>query len=70
MARKKIRNNFRDRLADYYRINREITKESDERYRKEKRDGVKEPWTGSEKTMVLIIVIALVLLALKYLVFK
>ena len=69
MGKKQIRNKFRDRIGDYYLINREITKEADERYRKEKQSGTGTPWTGSEKVMVLITLGALALVALKYLVF-
>ena len=59
--KKQVRNKFRDRLADYYLTNREITKEADARYKKEREEGVKRPWTKSEKTMLAITVITLIL---------
>ena len=46
--KKQVRNKFRDRLADYYLTNREITKEADARYKKEREEGVKRSWTKSE----------------------
>ena len=69
MAKKQIRNKFRDRFADYYLTNREVTKEADERYKKETEAGEKRAWTRSEKTMLTITFVALALLAVKYLIF-
>jgi hypothetical protein len=68
-AKKQVRNKFRDRLADYYLTNREITKQSDARYEEEKKSGEKRSWSGSEKIMAAVTFIALILLAVKYLVF-
>lgn len=67
MAKKPVRNLFRDRLADYYLTNRAVTKEADERYQKEKEAGANRTWSVREKGMAAVTVIALVLLALKYL---
>jgi len=71
MAKKQVRNKFRDLFADYYLTNREVTKEADERYEKERerRAGEKKSWTRSEKTMLAITFAALALLAVKYLIF-
>jgi len=69
MAKKQVRNKFRDRLADYYMTNREITKEADERYRQNKQEGKKQPWNKREKTMLLITAIAAVILIIKYTLF-
>jgi hypothetical protein len=52
-------------LADYYLTNREITKEADARYKKEREEGVKRPWTKSEKTMLAITVITLILVLIR-----
>lgn len=52
-------------MADYYLTNREITKEADARYKKEREEGVKRSWTKSEKTMLAITVIALVLVLIR-----
>lgn len=65
MKKKKSRNKFRDLLADYYLTNREITKHYDREHEKRKDEG--SPWKSSEKTMIIITVIALVLLISKYL---
>ncbi len=72
MAKKKkqVRNNFRDRLSDYYRTNREITKEFDAKYAEDKESGSKRPWTSSEKAMLIITLVALVALVVKFLVFN
>ena len=64
MTKKKTRNKFRDLLADYYLTNREITKHYDREHEKEKGSS---QWKGSEKTMIIITVIALVLIISKYL---
>jgi len=70
MKKKKIRNKFRDRLADYYLTNREITKEFDAGYEADRKSGKKAPWSGSEKIMTIITAAALILLVAKYLIFK
>ncbi|MGI6733790.1 MAG: hypothetical protein ACOX4J_06450 [Anaerovoracaceae bacterium] len=64
-AKKQVRNKFRDWVGDYYLTNREITKEADARYKKEREEGVKRPWTKSEKIMIAITVIALVLVIIR-----
>jgi steroid 5-alpha reductase family enzyme len=68
-VKKKTRNKFRDRLADYYLTNREITKEADARYKKVRQEGGKRPWTTSEKTMLAITLIALTLVVVRQLFF-
>ncbi len=69
MAKKQVRNKFRDLFADYYLTNREVTKEADERYKKEREAGEKKAWTRSEKTMLAITFAALALLAIKHFIF-
>lgn len=69
MAKKPSRNQFRDRLADYYLTNRAITKEDDERYKKEQEEGKHKPWSFREKAMLVSTVVALILLLIKYLIF-
>ncbi len=68
MAKKQVRNKFRDRFADYYLTNREITKESDERFKKERDVGKKKAWTRSEKTMLAVTLVALILLVIKFII--
>ncbi|NLP30215.1 MAG: hypothetical protein GX363_03690 [Clostridiales bacterium] len=70
MAKRPARNKFRDKLADYYLTNREIAKEADRKYKEEKQQGVKRPWTRREKNMLLIIIIALILIILRFFVFS
>jgi hypothetical protein len=43
-----------------------VTKEADERYKKEKEAGTNRSWSIREKGMVVITAIALVLLIIKY----
>ena len=69
MAKKQTTNRFRNWLADYYLTNRAITKEDDERYRKEKESGVRQPWTAGEKTMAWVTGIAAVLLLVRWIFF-
>ncbi len=69
MAKKQIRNKFRDRLADYYLTNREITKQYDAQHEKDRESGAKRTLSGSEKKMIAVTIIALALLGLKYLFF-
>lgn len=69
MVKKKVRNKFRDGLADYYKTNREITKEADAKYKKEKEAGKRQPWNRREKIMLLITGVALILIAIKYIIF-
>jgi len=44
-----------------------VTKEADERYQKEKEAGANRTWSVREKGMVVVTIIALILLAIKYL---
>lgn len=69
MAKKQIRNKFRDRLADYYLTNREITKHYDAQHEKDRESAAKRALSASEKKMIVVTLIALVLLILKYLIF-
>lgn len=69
MGKKQTTNRVRSWLADYYLTNREITKEADERYRKEKESGSRHPWTAGEKTMAWVTGIAAVLLVLRWIFF-
>lgn len=69
MAKKQVRNKFRDRIGDYYLINRQITKADDARYAREKHTEAKAPWSKKEKAMAIITGIALVLLAVRLLFF-
>ena len=72
--KKKYTNIMRDRLADYYLTNREITKHYDEEHAKAKAEakvgGTKTPWKSSEKTMLLVTLVAAVLLFVKYVVLR
>ena len=65
MAKKPVRNKARDVLADYYRTNREISKQDEERYKAEKTAKGKPKWSGSEKKMLIATIIACVLLVIK-----
>jgi len=60
-------------LVDYYKVNREITKEYDKIYEAEREErektGKKKEWTKHEKFYVVVIVLGLIGLAVKYLVF-
>ncbi len=67
MAKKQTRNKFRDLLGDYYLTNRGITKHYDAEYEKKRQDKEKTPWKSSEKIMIGITLIALALIAVKYL---
>ena len=66
MAKKPIRNKFRDRLADYYLTNREITRHYDEEHKKGKTGGEKKSWLKSEKVMIAVTFVALALIVLKH----
>lgn len=66
--KRKTTNRFRDMIGDYYMTNREITKQADARYEKEKKEG-KAPWNKREIIMLLITIAALVLILIKYVVF-
>ena len=68
MAKKQVRNKFRNIFADYYLTNREITKESDERFKREREAGEKKAWARSEKIMLAVTLVALALLAVKYII--
>lgn len=59
MASKQTSNKFADMLGDYYKTNREISKEES------KREGYKGPFTNREKSMVYILILLLVTLVIK-----
>lgn len=67
---KKYTNIIRDRMADYYLTNREITRQYDEEHAKAKAEGGKVPWKSSEKTMLTVTLVAAMLLVLKFLILK
>lgn len=67
MAKKQTRNKFRDLLGDYYLTNRNITKQYEAEYKKKRQNREKTPWKSSEKIMIGITLVALALIALKYL---
>ncbi|GAB1476159.1 hypothetical protein MASR2M70_09930 [Bacillota bacterium] len=69
MAKKPIRNKFRDRIGDYYLTNREITKQYDAEHKESSVSQDKKSWKGSEKIMIIVTLAALALLAAKYLLF-
>lgn len=65
MAKKPVRNKAREILVDYYRTNREISKQDEERYKAEQTAKGKPKWSGSEKKMLAATIIACVLLGIK-----
>ena len=67
MARK-IRNKFRDGLVDYYKTNRDITREYEKNYEEEKKQE-KKPWSYSEKAMIAVTAIAAAGLLIRFLLF-
>lgn len=58
---RKVRNQFRDGIGDYYKTNRKISAESE-------RGKKGTPLSGREKTMIIMIIVLLILLAIKSLV--
>jgi hypothetical protein len=69
MGKKLKRNRFRDMLGDYYLTNRQITKEADAQYQREKEAGERQPWNRREWAMLLVTLVVLILIILKYLAF-
>ena len=71
---RKVQNRTRDMIADYVITNQHITKEYDKQHDEEKarrkETGERRKLTYNEKLYIGIIVIGLVLIALRYLVFK
>ncbi|MDX9888834.1 MAG: hypothetical protein RBS51_06170 [Anaerovoracaceae bacterium] len=63
---RKVRNKARDVIGDYWRTNREISLMDDEAT-KDQKGG---PLKTSEKIWLAIIVVGLILIVLKYVVFK
>lgn len=61
------RNKSRDVIADYYKTNREIEKENDERIRKE---GKKKSWSTIEKVMTVVIALCVVGIVIRYVVLR
>jgi hypothetical protein len=68
MTKKLARNKFRDAIGDYYKTNRQITKEADEEYKKQKEQG-QTPWNTREKSMLLITGVLVILLVIRYMFF-
>lgn len=69
MEKKPKRNRFRDMLGDYYLTNRQITKEADAQYNKEKETKSRLPWNRRELAMLIVTVLVLILIAVKYIAF-
>ncbi len=63
---RKVRNKARDVLADYWRTNREISRMDDEAT-KDQKGG---PLKATEKVWIAIIIVGMILIVLKYVVFK
>ena len=63
---RKVRNKARDVLADYWRTNREISRMDDEAT-KDQKGG---PLKVTEKVWIAIIIVGMILIVLKYVVFK
>lgn len=59
MKRKPMRNKFRDMVGDYYKTNRQISKEESQR------EGYKGPINSKEKAMVIVVVLLVVILVIK-----
>lgn len=57
-------------LVDYYKVNREITKEYDKIYEEERKErektGEKKKWTNHEKFYVVVIALGVIGLLVKY----
>ena len=66
MEKKKTRNRFRDTFTDYYRTNRQISKEYEESWREDEKQGKKAAWSGAEKLYLGIILVGVVLIVIKY----
>ncbi|MBE6037016.1 MAG: hypothetical protein E7223_05335 [Clostridiales bacterium] len=54
---KQVRNKWADVITDYYRTNRQIHKQDQERYAREKAEGKKEPWTKREILMLAVCIL-------------
>ena len=67
--KKQTRNKARDMLGDYYKTNREYSKENEAAWKEEQKNGKKGKLSKTELTYVVIIVIGIIGLAVKYLVF-
>lgn len=65
MADKKVRNDFRDIIGDYYKTNRRIGEES----RKDNKNQKGAPMSSREKAMILTLIFLLIVLTLKSTVF-
>lgn len=63
---RKTRNKVRDVIGDYWRTNREVSRMDEEATKDQKGS----PLKSSEKVWLAIIVVGLILIVLKYVVFK
>lgn len=61
------RNKARDIIGDYYMTNRKYTAENEERG---KNEGLGKGWTRTEKIYMTLIVVGLVLIVVKYVIFR
>lgn len=64
---KVARNKARDVIGDYYITNRKYSAENEERG---KREGLGKGWTRTERIYMTLIVIGLILIVVKYVIFK
>lgn len=62
MSEKKVRNKFRDIIWDYYKTNREITRQNDEYNRQNPDPG----WTPTAKLYLAIIIVGIIAIIVKY----
>lgn len=62
MAGKQLRNNFKETIWDYYKTNREISKQSEEYHRNNPKQG----WNASAKVYLAVIVLGGVGILFKY----
>lgn len=68
--KKQVRNKGRDVFVDYYKTNREYSKENEARYEEERRraeaSGKRRGWSYTEKLYLGVIIVGLILIAVKY----
>lgn len=64
--KKVVRNKARDVLGDYWKVNRDINRQD----REATKDQKGQPLRGNEKIYVTVIVVGLILIILRYFVFK
>jgi hypothetical protein len=61
---KQVRNRARDMVGDYYLSNRQVEKENRERQKPRK------VWSGSERALLVIIILGVIALVIKYIVLR